>query len=128
MRTVTAYFCSGEGVRLSGLLLLMLLQGCITVDTKCGGCCGPTSGGGDGGDKPKGCNDVYIPPAWTVAYNTYFRSGGAAVPNDGTYQCVSGSRCAGLPGKCVIGGPNCKTWFTPTSPGSKQGSCDCDCP
>ncbi len=125
MRTVTACFRSGVGVPLASLLLIMLMQGCVTVDTKCGGCCDS----GDGG-KPTGCNKVNLPPAWTVAYNTYFTPKVPLVPvptNQG-YTCVSGTRCAGSPGKCVIGGPNCKTWFTPVAQGSKNGNCDCNCP
>jgi hypothetical protein len=124
MRTVTACFRSGVGVPLASLLLITLLQGCVTVDTKCGGCCD----GGGGSGKPTGCNKVTLPPFWTVAGSTTYFTNNSPVPTTQGYKCVSGTRCAGSPGKCVIGGPNCKTWFTPVAQGSKDGNCNCDCP
>ena len=120
MDIVTAYFRGRDGTLLATLFLMSLLQGCITVECK-EGCCG---------GNPTACNKATIVAGqpWTVPAtngNTYFTSNGAAVPAG--HRCVSGTRCiVGAPGKCVIGGPNCKTWFTTTS--GQDGHCDCNCP
>lgn len=119
MNVVNVYLRRIDGALLAALLLMSLLQGCITVDCKEGCCGGP----------PTACNKANINTTWTVPAangNTYKTTDGTAVPAGWTCS-VGGTRCIiGAPGKCVIGQPNCKTWLTPVS--GTSGTCDCNCP
>lgn len=126
------------GAIMAFALSLSLMQGCIEV--KVSTTCPPGTSGkeGDGGSEPKpgACNKVTIVNAWPVDNNTWYANNPTVqVPSGQGYTCnVGGKRCRtatvlnpGAPGQCILDGPNCKTWFTPTSGDPKKGDCECDC-
>jgi hypothetical protein len=118
------------GAFLASAFLLVLMQGCVSVNV--GTTCPPSSGGGD--PEPGACTKVTLVNPWNTDSNTFFTDG-TAVPTGQTppYRCVTGGKRCKTPqtsaGSCTLGGPKCKTWWlSSVTPGSRDGNCDCDCP
>jgi len=122
MRTFLNIHYGQFSLLFTGLFLLASVQGCVEVNvgTSC-----PPNGPGPGGE-PTACQSVTIVNPWPTDNNTFNRITGDPVPNGSTCK-VGGKRCKSTPGKCTLGGPNCKTWFTPTA-NPTVGDCVCDCP
>lgn len=104
----------------AGLFLLVLMAGCVNVNTSCGSCCGKDGGLGDGACNPYPPSGSYTGPASPNFYDTttsqLYTGGG---------NCTSGKRCnPNTPpgyGRCASGA-TCKNWITPAT-----GVCKCDC-
>jgi hypothetical protein len=120
-----------DGITLVGcLFLLLLLTACTTpfinLDMKVACTPGGAGGGSEDDSGPGACRPhiSYSGDAFNF-HNTETK----ANITDHAHICTSPSwKCQATPGKCYIGGPNCKSYFTPSSPGSLTGGCDCGCP
>jgi hypothetical protein len=112
----------GAGPFVAGLFMIVFLAACAQVTVEC-----PPAGGARGPDDgPAGCRPPvsYSSDAFGF-YNIETRSN----ITDHTHTCNAGSyKCQAIPGNCYMGGPNCKNYFSPSSPGVMTGTCGCGCP
>jgi len=109
-----------------GLLVAGLLGGCTTpfvnvvveVDT----CQAGGTGRSFGPPPPPGaCTTPFTPWSGKSADLFWNSQTGQQIPSGSGLTCVSGMKCAALPGNCGFGKP-CKSWYRPSNQ-----SCLCDC-
>lgn len=98
-----------------GLFVLVLMAGCVHVETTCTSCCGKDGPRGDGACNPVPAGGDYLGSAngfWITTSTQY----------EGTGNCVAGSKKCGIPaGRCATGAL-CKSWVNPNTM-----VCKCDC-
>lgn len=131
MKQPTVWFrLDGIIILVGCLFMLMILSACtkpfIDIDVKVA--CGPGGTGGESEDGSK-AGACRTPISYSGDAFNFYNTETKANITDHTHSCTSPSwKCQATPGKCYIGGPNCKSYFTPSSPGSMTGSCNCGCP
>ena len=121
-----------DGITLVGyLLMLLLLSACTTpfiaVDVKVACPQGEAGGGSEDGSGVGACKTP-IPYTGIDAFNLYNTEAKANI-TDHNHSCTGAAwKCQALSGSCYIGGPACKSYFTPSPAGSLTGTCNCGCP
>lgn len=123
MRSIIELMKTGWPMLLSGIVVVLVLQGCTTplVDVKVStgeGCGGSTTDGDDG----KGA--CYVYPSGSTPYTgpAYgFLQTTDQLAYKGTGNCGGGKKCASSSGRCANGKP-CIPWVTPS-----DMSCKCAC-
>lgn len=103
----------------AGLFLLVLMAGCVNVNTSCGSCCGKDGGLGD---RDGACNPSPPSGNYTGSADGFYNTAtGLQIPAGSGLTCASGKTCAVPYGRCASGTP-CKRWYNPNG-----ASCKCDC-
>ena len=103
----------------AGLFLLVLMAGCVNVNTSCGSCCGKDGGLGD---RDGACNPSPPSGNYTGSADGFYNTAtGLQIPAGSGLTCASGKTCAVPYGRCASGAA-CKRWYNPTG-----ASCKCDC-
>ena len=122
MKMLNAVLRFGAGPFVAGLFMLVLLAACAEVTVQC-----PPAGGAPGPAEPPGA--CRIPISYSGDAFGFYNIETRATINDHTHTCNAGSyKCQAIPGNCYMGGPNCKSYFGPSSPGAMTGTCGCGCP
>ena len=108
-----------------GLMLIGLLGACAKVNVVVDNC---PSGSRVITEPPPagGCNKGPILTVATNADGAFINTSPPQLISDGHHFCNAGTnKCASVAGTCVR--KPCVVKFTPDSPGSMTGACDCAC-
>lgn len=126
MKKLSQFFRLSAGICVAGLFMVILLTACMTgplVTVQCA----PTGAATVHPVDVRGaCN---APVAYTGDAYGFYNTETKATITDHNHTCTDpSSKCQAVPGKCYFGGPDCKSYFTPSSAGALTGTCACGCP
>lgn len=123
MRSLNESIKAGWPLLLSGIVLVLVLQGCTTplVDVQVTTC---AQGNATDDEDGKGaCYAQAVPPQ--IAPGKCKNSSGQFVACPGGAMCTSGTRCQNNPGSCNR--KTCRTILQLPAGGGTSGNCYCDC-